>query len=138
MLNVSAMWLIALNALVIYHHQGPPGEPGPPGPPGPPGRPTAAMDDLFGGGDYGPPPPPEFSEDEALPNSNATEIMHADPSVQATLKALSSQIDNMRSPDGSKKHPARTCEDIRQCYPLKKSGQLKCLVIVAVVVVILT
>lgn len=81
------------------------------------------MDDLFGGGDYGPPPPPEFSEDEALPNSNNSEIVHADPGVQATLKALSSQIDSMRSPDGTKKHPARTCEDLKQCYPTKKSGE---------------
>jgi len=51
-------------------------------------------------------------------------MFQADPGVQATLKALSSQIDNMRSPDGSRKHPARTCEDLRQCYPQKKSGKL--------------
>ncbi|CDQ56985.1 unnamed protein product [Oncorhynchus mykiss] len=67
------------------------------------------------------PPPPEFNEDEALPNSNATQQL--DPGVQATLKALSSQIDSMKSPDGSRKHPARTCEDLKQCYPLKKSGE---------------
>lgn len=83
------------------------------------------MDDLFGDmQDYdgGPPPPPEFNEDEALPNSNATQQL--DPGVQATLKALSSQIDSMKSPDGSRKHPARTCEDLKQCYPLKKTGEL--------------
>lgn len=104
--------------------EGPPGEPGPTGLPGPPGPPTAAMDDLFGDmQDYdgGPPPPPEFNEDEALPNSNATQQL--DPGVQATLKALSSQIDSMKSPDGSRKHPARTCEDLKQCYPLKKTGE---------------
>jgi collagen type V/XI/XXIV/XXVII alpha len=72
--------------------------------------------------DDGPPPPPEFNEEEALPNSNATQQL--DPGVQATLKALSSQIDSMKSPDGSRKHPARTCEDLKQCYPLKKSGEL--------------
>lgn len=85
----------------------------------------AAMDDLFGHQDYdsGPPPPPEFSEDEALPNSNGSTIVPVDPGVQATLKALSSQIDSMKSPDGSRKHPARTCGDLKQCYPTKKSGQ---------------
>ncbi len=70
------------------------------------------------------PLPPEFSEDEALPKSNSTSVFQADPGVQATLKALSSQIDSMRSPDGSRKHPARTCEDLKQCYPQKKSGKL--------------
>lgn len=39
------------------------------------------------------------------------------------MKALSSQIDSMRSPDGSRKHPARTCEDLKQCHPLKKNGE---------------
>lgn len=84
------------------------------------------MEDFFGGPqDYDAgPPPPEFSEDEALPQNNSTGMFQADPGVQATLKALSSQIDSMRSPDGSRKHPARTCEDLRQCYPQKKSGKL--------------
>lgn len=89
------------------------------------------MEEIFGGPqdyddhdhDPGPPPPPEFPEDEALPKSNSTDMFQADPGVQATLKALSSQIESMRSPDGSKKHPARTCEDLKQCYPLKKSGK---------------
>lgn len=84
------------------------------------------MDDLFGGPqdyDSGPPPPPEFSEDEAMPNSNSSTIVAVDPGVQATLKALSSQIDSMKSPDGSKKHPARTCDDLKRCYPMKKSGE---------------
>lgn len=83
------------------------------------------MDDFLGGPhDYesGPPPPPEFSEDEALPNSNSTNTV-VDPGVQATLKALSSQIDSMKSPDGSRKYPARTCDDLKRCYPTKKSGE---------------
>lgn len=84
------------------------------------------MDDLFAGlhdYDSGPPPPPEFSEDEALPNSNSSTIVPVDPGVQATLKALSSQIESMKSPDGSRKHPARTCDDLKRCYPMKKSGE---------------
>lgn len=110
---------------LFLNSQGPPGEPGPSGPPGPPGPPMPAMDDLFGSQDYdsGPPPPPEFSEDEAQPNSNSSTIVPVDPSVQATLKALSSQIDSMKSPDGSRKHPARTCDDLKRCYPSKKSGE---------------
>lgn len=106
--------------------QGPPGEPGPQGPPGPPGPPTAALDELFDGTtdyDSGPPPPPEFSEDEALPNSNSSTVVPVDPGIMATLKALSSQISNMKSPDGSRKHPARTCDDLKRCYPMKKSGE---------------
>lgn len=86
----------------------------------------AALDDLFGGPhdyDSGPPPPPEFSEDEAVPNSNSSTIVPVDPGVLATLKALSSQIGSMKSPDGSRKHPARTCDDLKRCYPMKKSGK---------------
>lgn len=111
--------------ILLLNPQGPPGEDGPAGPPGPPGRPVAAMDDLFGSPDYdsGPPPPPEFNEDEAFPSSNSSAVVAVDPSVQATLKALSSQINNMKSPDGSKKHPARTCDDLKRCYPMKKSGE---------------
>ncbi|MEQ2198616.1 hypothetical protein XENOCAPTIV_015483, partial [Xenoophorus captivus] len=96
---------------------------GPAGSDGPPGK-----DGVLGQRDYdsGPPPPPEFSEDEALPNSNSsTIIMPVDPGVQATLKALSSQIDSMKSPDGSRKHPARTCDDLKRCYPMKKSGMFQ-------------
>lgn len=66
-----------------------------------------------------PPPPPEFNEDEALPNKN---ILHADTGVQATLKTLNGHLQNLRSPDGSKMNPAKTCQDIKLCYPQKKSG----------------
>lgn len=40
-----------------------------------------------------------------------------------SLKNLGSQLDNMRSPDGSRQYPARNCQDLKQCYPLKKSGE---------------
>ncbi|KAF7245053.1 Collagen alpha-2(V) chain [Varanus komodoensis] len=100
--------------------EGPPGDPGPPGPPGPAGHLTAALGDIMGHYDDGLSDPlPEFTEDEAAPDdSNKT-----DPGVHATLKSLSSQIETMRSPDGSKKHPARTCDDLRLCHPSKKSGE---------------
>ena len=58
-----------------------------------------------------------------MPNSNGSTILAVDPGVQATLKALSSQISSMKSPDGSKKHPARTCDDLKRCYPAKTSGE---------------
>lgn len=118
--------------------QGPPGEPGPAGPPGPPGPPTAAAEDLYAVdydahgevqeavelGEYDdtadPPPPPEFNKDEAKPNNN---ILGAETGVRATLKTLNGHLQNLRSPDGSKTNPAKTCQDIRQCYPQKRSGQ---------------
>lgn len=63
-------------------------------------------------------PLPEFTEDEAAPDDHNK----TDPGVHATLKSLSSQIETMRSPDGSRKHPARTCDDLKLCHPSKRSG----------------
>lgn len=115
---------------------------GPPGPPGPPGPLIAAVEDLFAApldydGNYGvpeavefaedyvagdPPPPPEFNQDEALPNIIPA-IMRTDTGVRATLKTLSGHLQILHSPDGSKMNPAKTCQDIKQCYPQKKSGE---------------
>lgn len=64
-------------------------------------------------------PLPEFTEDEAAPDDHNK----TDPGVHATLKSLSSQIETMRSPDGSRKHPARTCDDLKLCHPSKRSGE---------------
>lgn len=113
--------------------QGPPGEPGPAGPPGSPGPPSAVTDDLFAGLlDYegtdaveftvddaaaAPPVLPEINKDEALPNRNV------DSGVQATLKTLSGHLHNLRSPDGGRSNPAKTCRDLLECYPQKKSGE---------------
>lgn len=69
-----------------------------------------------------PPPPPEFNKDEALPNKNEA-MLRADTGVHATLKTLSGHLQNLRSPDGSKMNPAKTCQDIKQCYPQKQSGE---------------
>lgn len=67
-------------------------------------------------------PPPEMNKDEALPNKNEA-VLRADTGVHVTLKTLRGHLQNLRSPDGSKTNPAKTCQDIRQCYPQKKSGE---------------
>lgn len=54
---------------------------------------------------------------------NGSGAVHVDSSVHASLKALGSQLDSMKNADGSRHHPARTCQDIKQCYPMKKSGE---------------
>lgn len=69
-----------------------------------------------------PPPLPEMNKDEALPNKNEA-ALRANTGVHATLKTLSGHLQNLRSPDGSKMNPARTCQDIKQCYPQKQSGE---------------
>lgn len=69
-----------------------------------------------------PPPLPEINKDEALPNKNSA-VLRADTGVHATLKTLSGHLQNLRSPDGSKMNPAKTCQDIKQCYPQKQSGE---------------
>lgn len=67
-------------------------------------------------------PLPEMNKDEALPNKKEA-ALRADPRVHVTLKTLRGHLQNLRSPDGSKTNPAKTCQDIRQCYPQKKSGE---------------
>ena len=47
-----------------------------------------------------------------------------DMEVDTTLKTLSQKIENLRSPEGTQKNPARMCRDIRMCHPEWKSGEL--------------
>lgn len=42
--------------------------------------------------------------------------------VDTTLKSLSAQIENIRSPEGTRKNPARTCRDLKMCHSDWKSG----------------
>ncbi|NWH41043.1 CO2A1 protein, partial [Chloropsis hardwickii] len=98
--------------------QGPPGSPGPPGPPGPPG--TGIDMSAFAGlgqPEKGPDPGRYMRADEAAPG-----LRPHDAEVDATLKALNNQIESIRSPEGSRKNPARTCRDIKLCHPDWKSG----------------
>lgn len=46
-----------------------------------------------------------------------------DLEVDTTLKSLSQQIENIRSPEGTRKNPARTCRDLKMCHGDWKSGQ---------------
>lgn len=48
-----------------------------------------------------------------------------DVEVDATLKSLNNQIESIRSPEGSRKNPARTCRDLKLCHPGWKSGELE-------------
>ena len=118
--------------------QGPPGDAGPTGPPGPPGPSTAGVEDLlsslfdydsnvgslddFAEGEAAAQSLPEFNRDEALAN-NASDVLRADTGVHATLKTLDGRLQDLRRPDGSKTNPAKTCQDIKQCYPMKASGE---------------
>lgn len=43
--------------------------------------------------------------------------------VDTTLKSLSKQIENIRSPEGTRKNPARTCRDLKMCHSDWKSGE---------------
>lgn len=52
----------------------------------------------------------------------STSLRQHDVEVDATLKSLNSQIENLRSPDGTQKNPARTCRDLKLCHPEWKSG----------------
>ena len=68
---------------------------------------------------------PEFNGDEALAN-NVSDVLHADTGVHATLKTLDGRLQDLRRPDGSKTNPAKTCQDIKQCYPMRASGRAAC------------
>ena len=53
----------------------------------------------------------------------SSNLRQHDVEVDATLKSLNNQIENIRSPEGSKKNPARTCRDLKLCHPDWKSGE---------------
>ena len=48
-----------------------------------------------------------------------------DMDVDTTLKSLSQKVENIRSPEGTQKNPARMCRDIRMCHPEWKSGKVQ-------------
>lgn len=66
----------------------------------------------------GPDPMRYMRSDQASGN-----LRQHDAEVDATLKSLNNQIESIRSPEGSKKNPARTCRDLKLCHPEWKSGE---------------
>lgn len=87
------------------NYQGPPGPPGLPGPPGP------------AGGGYDVSGYDEYRADQPA-------LRAKDYEVDATIKSLNTQIENLLSPEGSRKNPARTCRDIKLSHPEWTSGEL--------------
>lgn len=67
-------------------------------------------------------PLPEMNRDEALPNRKEA-VLRASTGVHATLKTLRGHLEDLRRPDGSKTNPARSCQDIKLCFPQKTSGE---------------
>lgn len=66
----------------------------------------------------GPDPLRYMRADEA-----SSSLRQHDIEVDSTLKSMTNQIENLRSPDGSQKNPARTCRDLKLCHPEWKSGE---------------
>lgn len=66
----------------------------------------------------GPDPLRYMRADEA-----SSSLRQHDVEVDATLKSINSQIEDIRSPDGSRKNPARSCRDLKLCHPEWKSGE---------------
>lgn len=72
-----------------------------------------------------PQPPQEKSHDGGryYRADDANVVRDRDLEVDTTLKSLSQQIENIRSPEGSRKNPARTCRDLKMCHSDWKSGE---------------
>lgn len=97
--------------------QGPPGQPGLPGPSGPPG-PCCGGVSAIGVGEKGPVGYGYEYRDEPKENDiNLGDII-------SSMKSINNQIENIISPDGSRKNPARNCRDLKFCHPELKSGML--------------
>ncbi|KAG8515656.1 Collagen alpha-1(III) chain [Galemys pyrenaicus] len=111
---------LTLDSHTYDHHKdyGSPGHPGQPGPPGPPGAPGPCCGGgaaIAGAGEKSGFSP--YYGDEPMDfKINTEEIM-------TSLKSVNGQIENLISPDGSRKNPARNCRDLKFCHPELKSGE---------------
>ncbi|MEQ2208317.1 Collagen alpha-2(I) chain [Xenoophorus captivus] len=56
------------------------------------------------------------------PEADQPALRAKDYEVDATIKSLNTQIENLLTPEGSRKNPARTCRDIRLGHPDWSSG----------------
>lgn len=114
---------VHLNDACSYLSQGSPGHPGQPGPPGPPGAPGPCCGAGGGvafagiGGEKAGGFAPYYGDEPMDFKINTEEIM-------TSLKSVNGQIESLISPDGSRKHPARNCRDLKFCHPELQSGML--------------
>lgn len=112
---------VHLHDACSYPSQGSPGHPGQPGPPGPPGAPGpccgagAAALGAIGGGEKAGGFAPYYGDEPMDFKINTEEIM-------TSLKSVNGQLESLISPDGSRKHPARNCRDLKFCHPELQSG----------------
>ncbi|XP_016160977.1 PREDICTED: uncharacterized protein LOC101821299, partial [Ficedula albicollis] len=98
------------------------------GPPGPPVSAAGAAPRPGGSGfdfSFLPQPPQEKAHDGGryYRADDANVMRDRDLEVDTTLKSLSQQIENIRSPEGTRKNPARTCRDLKMCHGDWKSGR---------------
>lgn len=71
-------------------------------------------------------PQPEKAADPFFGyRADESSVRDRDADVDTSLKTISQKIENIRSPDGTKKNPARMCRDLRMCHPEWKSGESK-------------
>uniref|UniRef100_UPI00398EFE09 collagen alpha-1(III) chain-like n=1 Tax=Pristiophorus japonicus TaxID=55135 RepID=UPI00398EFE09 len=108
--------------------RGLPGETGPPGPSGETGLPGNPGPAGLPGPCCGPSPiidgkgpvAPYTSYYNDQPSESAVQ---QDTELIATVKSLSSQVQDIITPDGSQKNPARNCRNLKYCQPEFKSGE---------------
>merc|ERR1712064_236524 len=101
--------------------RGPPGELGPTGPPGPPGESSgfdmAALSSMMAqGSSKGPDPMSADAPARTFTTPEQEELM------KEAFEKLKLSFDKMLKPDGSKARPAKSCNDLKNAYPDKPSG----------------
>ncbi|CAB4000172.1 collagen alpha-1(I) chain-like, partial [Paramuricea clavata] len=105
------------------------GPPGPPGPPGPQAVGAAALGVGASTSSEKGPRPPDYYRGRVnnILESLRTNILdpekyESESKPFKTISTIMGDIDLIRKPDGSKKHPALTCKDLFKNYPTLKSG----------------
>uniref|UniRef100_A0ACB8G0H1 Collagen alpha-1(III) chain n=1 Tax=Sphaerodactylus townsendi TaxID=933632 RepID=A0ACB8G0H1_9SAUR len=97
-------------------NEGPPGHSGAPGPPGLPGAPGPC---CGGGGGDG----QTWEKGQTFYRDEASDDKATMNDVLSSLKSINNQVENIISPDGSRKNPARNCRDLKFCHPELNSGE---------------